>query len=252
MEKWEIDRIRMAWEIIKNELTYAEIGMNYEEFKKSMPRNTELYMYRLLEQAYKKELEYRDKCEKMSDEEIEEEIEKTKEEIEYLNIYDGIIHNVRVDYEKLRKNVPREQLDDFLNQTLNTHLDIRNKQHPCHFLIIDSDSYKDWDRISTEKRRRNVEKLIRKNEKKLFLYSKYLELKSMEGPNNLQSQNESTGLSEEEKSLPVEEGSNKQIVISTEQIGIITNDAPILDKQQANRVEHIEDRRKEDTRSDGN
>lgn len=128
-------------DIINARITYAEMGLSYEELLKYIP--AERYhgaTHKLLSQIYETEKRLRSECASYEEDKVDKELVEARENMQYLIAYDVAREaGYQIDFSKLKAKIKVENLRAFVEsvRSMSTQrITVRNKKHPCYGLII--------------------------------------------------------------------------------------------------------------------
>ena len=128
-------------DIINARITYAEMGLSYEELLKYIP--AERYhgaTHKLLSQIYETEKRLRSECASYEEDKVDKELVEARENMQYLIAYDVAREaGYQIDFSKLKAKIKVENLRAFVKsvRSMSTQgITVRNKNHPCYGLTI--------------------------------------------------------------------------------------------------------------------
>ena len=168
-------------DIINAMITYAEMGLSYDKLLEHIPfdRYHEATQ-RLLFQIHEDEIRLRSECASYEEDEVDKELVKARENMQYLNAYSVVMAaGYQIDFSKLKEKIKVGDLKNFIDSirsVRNQKITVRHKQHPCYGLTISKEDEKKYDDIPREWRESNVRDAKRIAKAKILM----LEMRKLE------------------------------------------------------------------------
>ena len=169
--------------LIDKEILFEEIGLSYDELKKQIPTGYGIGTFLLLKRRYEQEQRLKNKFGNLTNEELEQKLQEKETELEYLRVYLRILiySKYKVDFEKMKENVPLDELPSLWEKIVeakNNSMQIHNRKHPLHGMIMDKN--KIGNKEDEEFRKVRIQEAIKSEKINIQYINKILEKREKE------------------------------------------------------------------------